>query len=136
MKNFLLLIILILSCSKLLAHATIIIEGVEHNEGYIDVKIYINNENFLKEEMAIESVRKKAVKGQNIIPLSKIHEGPFAIAVYHDENGDGKLNTGLFWRPKEGYAFSNNYTPKGPPSFKKAKILITHGEPITIRLNY
>ena len=60
----------------------------------------------------------------------------FAIVAYHDENGDGKMNTGLFWKSKEGYAFSNNYIPKGSPSFLKAVIKISHGEPITIKLNY
>ena len=26
-------------------------------------------------------------------------------------DNNGELKTGLFWRPKEGYAFSNNYRP-------------------------
>ena len=54
----------------------------------------------------------------------------------YDEDGDGELKTGFFWRPKEGFAFSNNYTPKGPPKFKKASIELIHGEPVTIELNY
>ena len=45
-------------------------------------------ENFLKEDLAIESVRKKAVKGQTIIPLTKIHEGKIAVVVYHDEDSN------------------------------------------------
>jgi len=118
------------------SHGTIVILNVEHEDGFIDVKIYSNKESFLKENLAIESVRKKPTKGQTIIPLSKIHEGRIAIVVYHDENNDGKLNTGFFWRPKEGFAFSNNYVPKGPPSFKKATVNLVHGEPIKIPLNY
>ena len=118
------------------AHGTIIIKGVEHNRGFIDVKIYGDKEKFLKEDQSIESIRKKPTKGKTIIPLSKIHEGKIAIVVYHDENNDGKLNTGLFWRPKEGFAFSNNYVPKGPPSFVKAVISLIHAEPVNIELNY
>ncbi|MDC0037970.1 DUF2141 domain-containing protein, partial [Alphaproteobacteria bacterium] len=117
-------------------HGTIIITNVEHDEGYIDLKIYNNKENFLKEDLAIETVRKKAVKGQTIIPLTKIHEGKIAVVVYHDEDSNNELKTGLFWRPKEGFAFSNNYQPKGPPKFSKASINLIHGEPITIELNY
>ena len=86
--------------------------------------------------MAIESIRKKPTKEKTIIPLSKVHEGNIALVIYHDENNDEKLNTGLFWRPKEGFAFSNNYIPKGPPKFKKAVIKLVHGEPVTIKLNY
>ena len=110
--------------------------GVEHNEGFIDVKIYIDKKNFLNEEMAAETVRKRASKGKTVIPLSKLHEGTIAVVVYHDEDGNGELKTGFFWRPKEGFAFSNNYTPKGRPKFKKAAIELAHGEPINIELNY
>ena len=134
-RLFLLLIIIFFSTS-LLSHGTIIISNVEHGEGYIDLKIYTDKESFLKEEMAKEVVRKKATKGETIVPLSKIHEGKIAIVVYHDEDSDEKLKTGLFWRPKEGFAFSNNYQPKGPPSFEKAAIMLVHGEPVTIGLNY
>ena len=108
----------------------------EHSEGFIDVKIYENEDSFLKEEMASEVIRKKATQGKTVIPLSKIHEGQIAIVIYHDEDSNGKLKTGFFWRPKEGFAFSNNYSPKGPPKFSKAAIQLIHGEPITIKLNY
>ena len=117
-------------------HGTIIFPNVEHGDGFIDVKIYDSKESFLDENLAIESVRKRVKKGEVVVPLSKIHEGKIAIVAYHDEDSDGKLKTGLFWRPKEGFAFSNNYQPKGPPSFEKAAIVLVHGEPVVIELNY
>ena len=122
--------------SYLYGHGTIIFPNVEHGEGYIDIKIYDSKESFLDEELAIESVRKRVQKGKVVVPLSKIHEGKIAIVAYHDEDSNGKLKTGLFWRPKEGFAFSNNYQPKGPPSFEKAAIILVHGEPVVIELNY
>lgn len=100
------------------------------------VSIWDSKDSFLKEEKAVETVRKKVNKGKMVVPLSKIHEGQIAIAVYHDEDSDGKMKTGLFWRPKEGFAFSNNYNPKGPPKFKKAAIMLEHGVPVEIELNY
>ena len=118
------------------AHGNVKIIGVEHEEGFIDLKIYINKNTFLKEKLAVESIRKKPTKGETTIPLTKVHEGIMAIVVYHDENSDGELNTGLFWRPKEGFAFSNNYIPKGPPRFKKAAVNMFHGKQINIVLNY
>ena len=136
MKYFLFLSLTLLFSFKVYAHGTIIISGVVHNKGYIDVKIYTNKESFLKEELAAEIIRKKATKDQTVVPLSKVHEGAIAIVVYHDEDSNGELKTGLFWRPKEGFAFSNNYIPKGPPKFKKASIELMHGEPVVIELNY
>ena len=118
------------------SHGTIIIPNIEHDDGFIDVKIYDSKDSFLNEEEAIESVRKRVQKGEVVVPLSKIHDGKIAIVAYHDEDSDGKMKTGLFWRPKEGFAFSNNYQPKGPPSFEKAAIVLVHGEPVIIELNY
>ena len=136
MRNLFFIIIFITYAFKINAHGTIIIDGVEHEEGFIDVKIYLDKQSFLKEDLAAESIRKKPTKAETIIPLTKIHEGRIAIVVYHDEDGNGELKTGLFWAPKEGFAFSNNYTPKGPPKFKKASIELIHGEPVLIELNY
>ena len=135
-KLFLFVVIIIFFSLKTYAHGIIIVSGVEHNEGFIDVKIYIDKENFLNEEMAAETIRKRASKGKTVIPLSRLHEGTIAVVVYHDEDGNGELKTGLFWRRKEGFAFSNDYTPKGPPKFKKAAIELVHGEPVNIKLNY
>jgi uncharacterized protein (DUF2141 family) len=127
---------IVLFSSSLFGHGTIIITNVEHGKGYIDVKIYDSKEDFLKEDLARETIRKKATKGKTVVPLSKIHEGQIAIVVYHDEDNDGKLKTGFLWRPKEGYAFSNNYKPKSPPKFSKASVELIHGKPIEIELNY
>jgi len=134
-QKILFLLVLFFS-SVVLSHGTVIIPNVEHNKGYIDIKIYDSKDSFLKEDEAVETVRKKVNKGKVVVPLTKIHEGKIAIVVYHDEDGDGELKTGLFWRPKEGFAFSNNYTPKGPPKFKKAAIMLEHGLPVEIELNY
>ena len=134
-QKILFLLVLFFS-SVVLSHGTVIIPNVEHDRGYIDVKIYDSKDSFLKEDEAVETVRKKVNKGEVVVPLTKIHEGQIAIVVYHDEDGDGELKTGLFWRPKEGFAFSNNYSPKGPPKFSKASINLVHGEPVYIELNY
>ena len=134
-QKILFLLVLFFS-SVVLSHGTVIIPNVEHDKGYIDIKIYDSKDSFLKEDEAVEAVRKKVNKGEVVVPLTKIHEGQIAIVVYHDEDGDGELKTGLFWRPKEGFAFSNNYSPKGPPKFKKAAIILEHGVPVEIELNY
>ena len=133
-QKILFLLVLFFS-SVVLSHGTVIIPNVEHNKGYIDIKIYDSKDSFLKKDEAVEAVRKKVNKGKVVVPLTKIHEGEIAIVIYHDEDGDGELKTGLFWRPKEGFAFSNNYSPKGPPKFSKASINLVHGEPVYIDLN-
>ena len=41
-----------------------------HYRRFIDVKIYLDKNSFLKEDLATESLRKKPTKGETIIPLS------------------------------------------------------------------
>ena len=51
--------------------------------------------------------------------------GSYAIALFHDENGNGRVDT-RFGIPTEGVGFSNN--PRlwfGPPSFAAARFAVT-----------
>jgi uncharacterized protein (DUF2141 family) len=51
-----------------------------------------------------------------------IPSGTYALAVIHDENMDGKLDTKWLGIPTEGYGFSNNAKATfGPPSFSAAR---------------
>jgi uncharacterized protein (DUF2141 family) len=54
--------------------------------------------------------------------FAPIPAGVYAVACIHDENGNGKLDTGMFGIPKEGTVVSNHAKGvMGPPSFEKAK---------------
>ena len=53
MKYFLFLSLTLLFSFKIYAHGTIIISGVGHSKGYIDVKIYTDKESFLNETIII-----------------------------------------------------------------------------------
>jgi uncharacterized protein (DUF2141 family) len=49
--------------------------------------------------------------------------GRYAVAVYHDENDNGELDTNLLGIPTEGYGFSNDATGfAGPPDFDAAAV--------------
>ena len=70
-QKILFLLVLFFS-SVVLSHGTVIIPNVEHDRGYIDVKIYDSKDSFLKEDEAVEAVRKKVNKGEVVVPLTKI----------------------------------------------------------------
>ena len=118
------------------ADVNIVIQGVEHDRGFIDIRIYLDAETWLKENQTAEHIVVQATKGEVVVPLVTFQGGTLAAVVYHDENSDGKLNTGLFWQPKEGFAFSNQYSPKGPPRFSKAAVDIPNGEHLLVQLKY
>lgn len=71
---------------------------------------------------------------QSLCPFDPVPAGTYAIACFHDENGNGKLDTGLFGIPAEGTVASNHAKGfMGPPSFEDAKLRVGAG-PAELRL--
>lgn len=77
------------------------------------------------------------------LPITKVciavpGPGNYAVALYHDENDNGHLDTTFIGLPSEGYGFSNN--PKlmlSPPSFDRVRVAAVIGDNlIPIRLTY
>ena len=62
--------------------------------------------------------------------------GDYAIAVYHDQNGNGKMDKRMFGIPKEPYGFSNNIKPvMSAPKFSECRFTVgDSGKVISIKL--
>ena len=59
-----------------------------------------------------------------VIPLGGVTAGDYAIAIIHDENGNGKLDT-FAGIPREGVGFSRNPALRfGAPSFRSAQFAV------------
>lgn len=71
------------------------------------------------------------------LDFGAVPEGRYAISLFHDENGNGKLDKRLLV-PREGYGFSRNAPViLGPPSFRQAAFTVgPAGEHQTIRMRY
>ena len=52
--------------------------------------------------------------------LTDIPAGEYALLVYYDENENLKIDKNFIGIPTEPLGFSNNYRPKGPPSYSRA----------------
>ncbi len=58
--------------------------------------------------------------------------GTYAVAVYHDANGDGHFNRSLIGLPQEGFGFSNDAPTKvGLPAFSAVRLPVKAGETVT-----
>ena len=58
--------------------------------------------------------------------FDNLSEGKYAIAIYHDENKNGKLDKNYLGVPTEVYGFSNNARRTfSAPSFEEAQINLT-----------
>ena len=70
--------------------------------------------------------------------FENIAPGTYALAIVHDENMNGKLDTNWLGIPTEGYAFSNDAKALlGPPSFSAASFSYNTGNlEMTISMHY
>lgn len=66
-----------------------------------------------------------------------VEPGTYALALLHDENGNGRLDT-LMKLPREGFGFSRNPAIRfGPPRFREARFAVGAGaNRQTIRVRY
>ncbi len=115
------------------------VSGLRHSEGRVMVGVY-TEANWLKAPLLGHSVDASAQKdGRVLIRLTELPEQAgmrLALSVFHDLNGNGKLDSNAFGMPKEPYGFSNNAAASfGPPKFEKAQFEAKQGARIAVQLN-
>jgi len=61
------------------------------------------------------------VDGRASVTFSQVPWGRYAVGVLHDENGNGRMDTGALGIPEEGHGASNNIARRfGAPPFDEA----------------
>ncbi|MCP3958751.1 MAG: DUF2141 domain-containing protein [bacterium] len=66
--------------------------------------------------------------GVGVCVFRDVAPGAYGVSSYHDENGNGKLDSNFFRIPKEGTAASNDARGKmGPPKFADARFVYEGG---------
>ncbi|NNJ88219.1 MAG: DUF2141 domain-containing protein [Eudoraea sp.] len=111
------------------------VEGVESSSGNINIAIYNKEEGFLKFENVFLSDSTLANAGITEVQINNLPNGEYALAVFHDENGNNKLDTNWLGIPKEPVGFSQaRMKTFGPPSFKECAFRLSSDKAIKIDL--
>ena len=118
---------------------TVNIGGLKNQKGQICFSLFDSSKGFPGDKnRALEA---KCVKLKNAsVPfkLGSVKAGSYAVAIFHDVNGDGTLNRNSFGIPKEGFGFSGN--PRiitGPPKFSDSAVIVAGTNTnIDIQLQY
>jgi uncharacterized protein (DUF2141 family) len=94
--------------------------GVANTKGQAMIALFDKVAGF--PHMMVQGLALDAVPPMVTGVFTDLQTGEFAVAVYHDENGNGKLDRHLFGVLTEPYGFSREATGRmGPPSFADAK---------------
>jgi len=85
-----------------------------------------------------KTAKSKIENGQAVCVFGDVAPGNYAIAVFHDNNGNGKLDRNFIGMPKEGVGASNGAVGKfGPPKFDDARFSYKGGQQrLTIHVRY
>lgn len=122
------------------ATLSIDISNFQNQVGSANVAIYADKKSWLDEDLAI--ARKSVVvadcidEGGVVSVEFELDAGDYAVAVHHDDNDNGKMDTNFIGIPKEPVGLSNGAVPKfGPPKYKDAVFPMGEdGAAITIKL--
>jgi uncharacterized protein (DUF2141 family) len=98
------------------------IEGLRSDKGQIMCALYSSAAAFPKDGAKTLARAQSAVSGhRGVCSFAGVQPGTYAIAVFHDENSNGRLDTNFLGIPREGTGASNNAKGHlGPPKFDDA----------------
>ena len=114
------------------------IAGLNKAEGQICYSLFDRGKGFPGSSNNLEA-KCISISGRlPILTIEDLHLGTYAIAVFHDVNGDGELNRNFLGIPQEGFGFSQNpEIQTSPPSFGESAVLVTGAETnLQIQLRY
>ncbi|WP_373519712.1 DUF2141 domain-containing protein [Pricia sp.] len=112
---------------------TVTVKNVKSNEGKVSVAVYDTKENFLKFDKVFKAESAPSQKGSTKVVLEDLPKGTYALAVFHDENGNDELDTNALGIPKEPLGFSKGKMKTfGPPSFEECSFELTSDQSISV----
>ena len=101
------------------------LEGIHSADGQVLVALHRRTPGgaFPGDAGVVASKRRSADTEPVMVRFADLRPGDYAVAAFHDADGDGELNTNIAGAPTEGYGFSNNAGGfMGPPSFEAAAV--------------
>lgn len=102
---------------------TVTFEGVRSSDGQVIVMVFGDREAFkaYDVERAVGYREAPARPGSVTVAFPELQAGPYAIAAFHDEDGDQDFDMDGEW-PLEGYATSGASDAHDMPTFRQATI--------------
>ncbi|MDD3877233.1 MAG: DUF2141 domain-containing protein [Bacteroidales bacterium] len=97
------------------------VTGMRNENGNLLVALYNNKSDFLNANKAVYQRIVSATTDNHIIFFENIPMASYAVAVIHDENANGKMDTNFLGIPTEYIGTSNNIRSRfGAPSYESS----------------
>ncbi len=121
------------------SNLTVEVDELKNQDGQICATLFDKSQGFpSNSKQALQSQCVKITEKPQKLTFKDLKPGTYAVALIHDANGDGILNSNSFGIPIEGFGFSNNpLVLTGPPKFQDAAVLVAGpNTDIQIKLQY
>lgn len=107
---------------------TIEITNLKTDNGTVMIALYDG------QEKAVKKLKGTVKDKVCTVEISDLPAGTYAVQYYHDENDNGKMDTGMFGKPEEGYGYSNDARGfMGPADFEDQIFELTEDMKIILK---
>lgn len=103
---------------------------VQSEEGKVVFGLY-DETTFLKQPLV--GLESEIKDGKASVTFTDVQPGTYAVLLFHDKNGNKRMDFEPNGMPKESYGASNNVMSMGPPLWSDAKFEVTD-QPIELEI--
>ena len=115
---------------------TVSVSGLKPLEGDLYIALHNRPEYFQEPDSAFMKMKVEVKKETELVKFENVPAGDYAIAVYHDENLDGKLDMNNLGLPKEGYGYSTKNKVAGRAKFDQAAFAVSGNDTVEVKMIY
>jgi uncharacterized protein (DUF2141 family) len=114
---------------------TVNVNGITPVKGDLYLALHIRPQYFNIPDSAFMKAKVKIDASSETYVFENVPPGKYALAVYQDENLNGKLDANELGMPKEGYALSGKPGP-GKPKFDEAAFTVSGNQTLDLTMIY
>jgi len=129
-------------CACKAADLTVTVNSLRSNQGQVILCVFSADGSDKAEfpdcakGRPVRSAKAAISDGKVIMTFNGLIDGIYAVAVIHDENGNGQLDTNFLGIPAEGVGVSTNPLVFGKPRFEQGQFVINGNTAIAIETKY
>jgi uncharacterized protein (DUF2141 family) len=115
---------------------TLSVSGLKPLKGDLYISLHNRPDYFQIADSAFMKKKISVNEENEILHFDNVPAGKYAIAVYHDENRNGEMETTEKGFPMEGYGFSLKSKFLGKPKFEQAAFELSGNDTLEIKMLY
>lgn len=111
------------------------IVDLRNDRGVVGLAVFRSSDGFPGSAQKAVVTRQLSIRDRRASIDLVMPPGELAVAVIHDENRNGELDTNWLGIPKEGYGASRDARRRfGAPRWKDARLPLADGETLSVRI--